>query len=215
MSVCWRLERTWLTTIYSSSFRGWREISVVKSTGCSSRGSRFSSQHPQGSSELTGIAGDLTLTETYAQTNTNAYKTRINRSGDQAPFSDFHRHYMHVLYRHTCRQNTRTQKINKNKQERDRQTVHTPIFSKIAQGLLRIVFKLECGESGMFQIQYPRPAPDLIHHTLGKQSAIRLPCVSNTHASRITLRTKAEIGWQGEQSLHFPLTFVRLQQTGY
>lgn len=99
---------------------GWRGGSTVKSTGFSSRGSRFSSQHPQGSSELTGIAGDLTLTETYAQTNTNAYKTRINRSGDQAPFSDFHRYYMYVLYRHTCRQNTRTQKTNKNKRETDR-----------------------------------------------------------------------------------------------
>ena len=34
---------------------GWRDGSVVKSTGCSSRGIWFSSQHPHGSSQFQGI----------------------------------------------------------------------------------------------------------------------------------------------------------------
>jgi hypothetical protein len=45
--------------------RGWRDSSVVKSTGCSSRGPGFSSQHPHGS-----------LTQTCRQ-NINAHKKQI------------------------------------------------------------------------------------------------------------------------------------------
>jgi hypothetical protein len=39
---------------------GWRDGSVIKSTGCSSRGQRFDSQHPHGSlqSSLTPVPGD-------------------------------------------------------------------------------------------------------------------------------------------------------------
>jgi hypothetical protein len=44
------------------SRRGWRDNSMVKSTGCSSRGPGVNSQDPHGSSELsiTSITGDLT-----------------------------------------------------------------------------------------------------------------------------------------------------------
>ena len=41
--------------------RGWRGGSAVKSTGCSSRGAGFNSQHPHGGSEpsVTPVPGDL------------------------------------------------------------------------------------------------------------------------------------------------------------
>jgi hypothetical protein len=41
---------------------GWRDDSMAKSSGCSSRGPRFNSQHPHGSSKLsaTPIPGNLT-----------------------------------------------------------------------------------------------------------------------------------------------------------
>jgi hypothetical protein len=41
----------------------WRDGSVVKSMGCSSRGSRFNSQHPHGTSHLfvTPVREDLTV----------------------------------------------------------------------------------------------------------------------------------------------------------
>ena len=44
------------------SKRDWRDGSVVKSTGYSSRGPRFNSQHPLGSSQqsVTPVPGDLT-----------------------------------------------------------------------------------------------------------------------------------------------------------
>ena len=42
------------------SMLGWRDGSVVKSTGCSCRGPGFASQHPHGGSELpvTPVPGD-------------------------------------------------------------------------------------------------------------------------------------------------------------
>ena len=44
--------------------RGWRDDSVVKNTGCSSRGPRFNSQYPHGGSQLsvTSVPGDPTPT---------------------------------------------------------------------------------------------------------------------------------------------------------
>jgi hypothetical protein len=45
---------------------GWRDGSVVKSTGCSSRGPRFNSQHLHGSSQLsaTPVPGEYEAHET-------------------------------------------------------------------------------------------------------------------------------------------------------
>jgi len=61
---------------------GWKDGSVIKSTGCSSRGFRFNSQHPCGSSQLSVIPvpGDLTPSHRYAcRQNTNAPKIKINK----------------------------------------------------------------------------------------------------------------------------------------
>jgi hypothetical protein len=43
-----------------SKMRGWRDGSVVKSTGCSSKGPRFNSQYPHGGSQLsiTSVPGE-------------------------------------------------------------------------------------------------------------------------------------------------------------
>jgi hypothetical protein len=38
--------------VFKSIVIGWRDGSMVKSTNCSSKGPRFSSQHPHGSSQL-------------------------------------------------------------------------------------------------------------------------------------------------------------------
>ena len=48
----WRKEHSYLSPkmIISWEQGGWRDGSVVMSTGCSSRGPGFYSQHPQGSS---------------------------------------------------------------------------------------------------------------------------------------------------------------------
>lgn len=66
-----------------TSVFSWRDGSVHKSTGCSSRVSGFNSQHPCGSSELsvTSVLGGLTPSHrhTCAQ-NTNKHKTKINKS---------------------------------------------------------------------------------------------------------------------------------------
>ena len=47
---------------------GWRDGSVVKSTGCSSRGPGFSSQHPHGSLQLFVTP----ISDTFTQTNMQA-----------------------------------------------------------------------------------------------------------------------------------------------
>ena len=54
---------------------------MVKSTGCSSRGPRFNSQHSHGSSQLfvTPVPGDLTSSHRHTcKPNTNAHKIKIN-----------------------------------------------------------------------------------------------------------------------------------------
>jgi hypothetical protein len=58
---------------------GWRDILVVKSTGCSSRGRGFSSQYPQLSTIQ--IPGDLAPSHRHTcRKNTNAYNVKINKS---------------------------------------------------------------------------------------------------------------------------------------
>jgi len=37
---------------------GWRDGSVIKNTGCSSRGPEFNSQHPRGDSQPSVMASD-------------------------------------------------------------------------------------------------------------------------------------------------------------
>ena len=57
--------------------------SVVMSTGCSSKGPRFNSQHPHGSSQLsvTPVPGDLTPSHRHTSgQNTNVHKIKINKS---------------------------------------------------------------------------------------------------------------------------------------
>lgn len=60
--------------------RGWRGGSVLKSTGCFSRGPEFKSQYTHGSSQLsaTPVPGNIsnTLTPTCKQ-NTSAHKMKI------------------------------------------------------------------------------------------------------------------------------------------
>ena len=53
---------------YKIGTQGWRDGSVVKSTGCSSRGPQFNSQHPHGSSQLsvTPASGDPTPSDIHA-----------------------------------------------------------------------------------------------------------------------------------------------------
>jgi hypothetical protein len=76
---------------------GWRDGSLVKSTDCSSGKSRFIFQLPPVSSQL-------------------IYNSRPS---DLVSFSGFQGHYIHVVLRHTFRQNTATYKINlKNKLEK-------------------------------------------------------------------------------------------------
>ena len=67
---------------------GWRDL-AVKSTGCSSRGPKFYSQHPCNSSQLT--------------------VTPVQR--DPTPSSGCHGHCTLVVQRHACRQNTHTLNI--------------------------------------------------------------------------------------------------------
>ena len=57
--------------------QGYRDGFSTKSTHCSSRGSRFNSQHPHGNSQLfvTPVPGDLTPSHRYThRQNTNAHK---------------------------------------------------------------------------------------------------------------------------------------------
>jgi hypothetical protein len=59
----------------NTKITGWRDGSIVKSTGRYSRGPRFCSQHPHGSSQLSVIpvSGDLTPSHRHTpQQNTNA-----------------------------------------------------------------------------------------------------------------------------------------------
>lgn len=73
-----------------STLRGWKDSSAVKSVDCSSRGSWFNSQHPQGSSQpsLTPVLGGLTP----------LLEPLENRG-------------MLVVHRHMCMQNTYNHKI--------------------------------------------------------------------------------------------------------
>jgi hypothetical protein len=59
----------------------WRDDSTVKSTGCSSGGSRFNCQHPHGCSHsVTPVPEDLTLSHSHAcSQNTSAHKVKINK----------------------------------------------------------------------------------------------------------------------------------------
>lgn len=60
---------------------GWRDGSVIKSPGCSSRGSRFNVQHPHGSLQLSVIPGRGDLAPSHRHTtsgqNTSAHKIKI------------------------------------------------------------------------------------------------------------------------------------------
>ena len=47
--------------------RGWRDGSEVESTGCSSRGPEFNSQHPHGSSQLSVTPGPGDLPSSHRQ----------------------------------------------------------------------------------------------------------------------------------------------------
>jgi hypothetical protein len=61
---------------------GWRDGSGVKSTGCSSRGLGFNSQHPHGSLQLfvTPVPGDLTLSHRQTcRQNTNICGIKIKK----------------------------------------------------------------------------------------------------------------------------------------
>ena len=49
---------------------------MFKSSGCSSRGHRFNSQHPHRSSQLSVTPGINTLTQAYKRWNTNAHKVK-------------------------------------------------------------------------------------------------------------------------------------------
>ena len=62
--------------------RGWRDGSEVGSTVCPSRGPRFNSQHPHGSSQLSvnPVPGSLTPSHRHTYRNTNAHKIKINKS---------------------------------------------------------------------------------------------------------------------------------------
>jgi hypothetical protein len=52
----------------NKNFRGWRDGSAVKSTGCPSKGPRFNSQNPYDSSQmsLTPVPGDPTPSHRHA-----------------------------------------------------------------------------------------------------------------------------------------------------
>ena len=50
-----------------SEERGWRDGSAGKSTGCSSRGPGFNSQHAHGSSQLSVTPGSNAFTKAYKQ----------------------------------------------------------------------------------------------------------------------------------------------------
>lgn len=60
---------------------GWRDGSVIKSSGSSSRGPRFNFQHPHGSLQLSVIPGGGDLAPSHRHTtsgqNTNAHKIKI------------------------------------------------------------------------------------------------------------------------------------------
>jgi hypothetical protein len=65
-----------------SHMKGQRDGSAVKSTGCSSRGPQFDSQHPYGSSQLpaTPVPGDLMPSRRYTcRQNTDVHKIKINK----------------------------------------------------------------------------------------------------------------------------------------
>ena len=66
--------------------RDWRDDSTVKNTDCFSRGPGFNSQHPHGNPQL-------------SVTPVPAYLTTL---------SGLHEYCIHVVHRHTCRQNTDT-----------------------------------------------------------------------------------------------------------
>lgn len=68
-------------------FWGQRDSSAAKSTGSSCKGLRFDCQHPQGSSQLSSIPGNLRI------------------------FSDFHKHQAHTRCTGTCKPNIYTHKI--------------------------------------------------------------------------------------------------------
>lgn len=68
---------------------GWRNGSVVKSPGCSCRGPGFNYQHPHGAAQL----------------------SEIPVPWDPMSSSSLNGHCMHMVHRHTCRQNTYTHKI--------------------------------------------------------------------------------------------------------
>ena len=60
---------------------GWRNCSVIKNTGYSSRGPRFNSQYPHGSSQLsvTVVPGDVTPSLKHiCRQSTNAHEIKIN-----------------------------------------------------------------------------------------------------------------------------------------
>lgn len=79
LGVCWGKEMEF----------GAEEMAYTgKSTGCSSRGFRFNSQHPQGISQL----------------------SRPPVPGALMPSSDIHRHHTFVAYRYICKQNSHMQK---------------------------------------------------------------------------------------------------------
>jgi hypothetical protein len=46
------------TSFIKKNISGWRDGSVVKSTGCSSQGPEFSSQQPYGGSQLSTMGSD-------------------------------------------------------------------------------------------------------------------------------------------------------------
>ena len=76
--------------IYRNGGQGWRDGSIDKSTCCSSKGLRFGSQHPYGSSQLSVMSGLENLMASLDSVGTR---------------------HAYTVYLHACRQNTHTRKI--------------------------------------------------------------------------------------------------------
>lgn len=65
----------------SKQNRGWRDGSSIKSTGCSSRGPRFNSQHPDGISQLlVTVVLYSQHPHTDSRQNTNAHKNKSSKT---------------------------------------------------------------------------------------------------------------------------------------
>jgi hypothetical protein len=57
-TIAWLCLVPFKTTLSRVSDRGWRDGSMVKTSGCSSKGSEFNSQHPHGGSQPSAMGSD-------------------------------------------------------------------------------------------------------------------------------------------------------------